>query len=359
MNPQASDSRPASVAVILVNWNSWRDTVECIDSVLVQSHRDCHIFVVDNDSADGSLEHIQRWCAAPAAEPAWRNHPGVDRYSARANPAPVKWRAADRPAQPLPPSPADCRLTLIRSGGNLGFAGGCNVGIRAASPDRFDYFWFLNNDTVIERSALEAMLRRALQDPKVGMVGSTLLFYDTPGIVQALAGARMDLTRGFSRHIGEGLALEQLRPDAAAIEREMTYICGASMLVSAAFVREIGLMQEDYFLYFEEIDWAMRGQGKFTLGYAPDSQVFHKSGASSSKKVPVFAARHFYRNYIRFMSRFFPHALPATKRSLAIQFLRLALKGHWAQARIVATVLRNSRALAAQALATAGSAPRL
>src|SRR5271154_3210917 len=72
------------VAIVLVNWNGWRECIECIDSVLAQAHENFHIFVVDNDSQDSSLEHIAAWCASPETDPRWRRQPGVARYTERA-----------------------------------------------------------------------------------------------------------------------------------------------------------------------------------------------------------------------------------------------------------------------------------
>ncbi|MDR3416930.1 MAG: glycosyltransferase family 2 protein [Nevskia sp.] len=342
-NPQAQN-----VAVVLVNWNNWRDTVECIDSLLAQDHRNLHIFVVDNGSSDGSVERIQEWCAKPRAYPGWREFPSVLRHTAQPNPAPAICRVADQPAQALPQAPVGCRISLIHSGGNLGFAGGCNVGIRAAGTQAFGFFWMLNNDTVVERGALDAMLRRALRDAGTGMVGSTVRYYDAPQEVQTLGGARLDAVHGISRHIGQGVAVDHLNADPVAVERKMDYVFGASLLVSSAFVREIGPMQEDYFLYFEEIDWALRGRGRFSLGYAPDSHVFHKSGASATKNRPLFTSGFYYRNRIRFMSRFFPDRLPATRRRLAAEILFYLAKRQWAHARLVASVVWNAHDIARQ-----------
>jgi GT2 family glycosyltransferase len=352
-----SVSISASAAVILVNWNNWRDTVECIDSLLAQSHRNFHIFVVDNDSRDGSLEHIRAWCAKPSADAAWRHFEGVDRHTARCRAEAALSRVTDRSDRPLPPAPEGCRITLIRSGGNLGFAGGCNVGMRAAGLSAFDFFWMLNTDTVVHRDALHALLRRALQDTKIGMVGSTVRYYDVPEKVQALGGAHMNPLHGVSRHLGQGLPLDQIGLETSDVERRMSYVFGASMFVSGAYIREVGLMQEDYFLYFEEIDWALRGRGRFTLGYAADSHVFHKSGASSSKLMPLFTAGFYYRNRIRFMSRYFPRALAATKRRLMIDVLYYIAKRRWSHVRLVASVLWNARSIAEQARRDVGTAP--
>jgi GT2 family glycosyltransferase len=346
MNVDARLPPPPAVAVILVNWNGWRDAVECIGSVLEQSHASLHIFLVDNDSRDDSVGHIGKWCATPAAGADWRDHDGVARITDRSI-VPIPVRIADRPVHALPPT-TGCRVTLIRSGGNLGFAGGCNVGIRAAGLEAFEFFWLLNTDTVVHRDALAALVRRAQTSARVGMVGSTIRYYHSPNIIEALAGAHLETATITTRQIGQGRRLDERPIDPAEVEREMSYVAGASMLVSGTFVREVGFMQEDYFLYCEELDWAMRGRDRFTWGYAPDSHVFHKSGASSSKVMPAFTANLYYRNQIRFAARFFPRQLPAVRRRMAVELLRHTVRGRWIPAKAVAAALRDARKLAAQ-----------
>jgi GT2 family glycosyltransferase len=212
-------SAQARVAIVLVNWNGWRECIECIDSVLAQGHVNFHLFVVDNDSQDLSMERIIAWCSAPEADPGWRRQAGVDRYTDRSPRTGVPHRILDRIYQALPSSVGGCTVTLIRSVGNLGFAGGCNVGIRAAGLDEFAYFWFLNPDTVVERRALIELIDRAESQPRMGMVGSTLLFYDRPDIVYALAGGRVDPLNASSRHIGEGSSLSEAPSDGSAAPR--------------------------------------------------------------------------------------------------------------------------------------------
>ena len=337
----------ARVAIVLVNWNGWRECIECIDSFMVQSHETFHAFVVDNDSQNESIEHIVSWCAAPTADPTWRRHPGVLRLTDRADLSPIAVRVLLHLDQTLPPPPEGCRLTLLRSGGNLGFAGGCNVGIKAAGLQNFDWFWFLNADTVVQDVALTELIRHAQRRPGIGIVGSTLRYYDQPDALQAMGGARLNRSNGMTRHIGQGARLCDVPTDGAAVERDMDYVAGASMLVSTQFISEIGLMAEDYFLYYEEIDWALRGGSRFSLGYAPRSHVFHKVGVNSIKTMPLFSLRFYYNNQIRFVQRYFPGRLAAVKRSLFVQMLRHIARGRWAHARLVLTTLLTANQLAA------------
>jgi GT2 family glycosyltransferase len=346
VNSQES-SGTRRVAVVIVNWNGWRECVECLDSLFAQSHADIHVFVVDNASTDNSIEYIAAWCERPQWNTCWTRHSGVAYLTDQVTSLPIDYRVVDRADHGLPPPPSGCRLTIMRSGENLGFAGGCNVGVRAAGLSHFDYFWFLNADTVIDGRALVELLERAEGDSRIGMVGSTVRFYETPDIVQAMGGAHLNRSNGTSWHIGQGTKVADIPEDVSGIERQMDYVMGASMLVSAKYIQDVGLMEEDYFLYFEEIDWALRGSRDFQFGFAPRSYVFHKWGVNSHKAMPVFSARYYYRNRLRFVARFLPERISAVKRALFEQMMRHVVRGRWRQAHIVFSTLINARTITA------------
>lgn len=322
------------VAIILVNWNGWRNTIECLGSLLGQDYPEFHIFVVDNDSRDDSLAHLQRWCAEPSSQLDWRALPHVKPLDTSGL-ASIRYRTASAESLPLPPAPAGCRLTLLSSGRNSGFAGGCNLGMRAAGLDSFSYFWLLNPDTVVQQQALWELVQRAEQSPRNGMTGSTLRYYDSPLVVQALGGACLDERNAMAELIGMGKPLAKIPADPGAVEARLSYIMGASLLVSRAFVRDIGPMQEDYFLYYEEIDWALRGKPRYALAYAPRSHVFHKSGAST-QGLALPSSRYYYRSRMRFAHRFMPERIAAVRRGLMAEMLRHGARARWAHARAAA-----------------------
>lgn len=343
-----TSERPPRVAVILVNWNGWQDCIECLDSLLAQNYPSFHVFLVDNASQDGSLDRIGAWCDHVQADPAWpRRRDGVDRLTDRLDTDPgarkVAYRRFDHPQENLPVSEPGCTLTLMQSGANLGFAGGNNVGLRAAGLDHFDYFWLLNTDTVVHRDALAHLVARAQQDPGIGITGSTLVHYHEPDTVQAVGGI---LDRWIlPSHMGAHMPLTAVPGDPADVESRLTYIVGASMLVSAEFIKNVGYMQEDYFLYYEELDWAMRSVGRYRLAYAPQSIVYHKVGASSAQVMSDFSLRLLYRNRLRFLGRFFPQRVRPVLFYMAGEVLRHMVRGRWAHARHQASALWNARTL--------------
>ena len=268
------------VYIVLVNWNGWRDTIECLESVCrSQYHSSVSVVVCDNGSTDGSLEKIRAWAEGriavereagdalsrfvlpPVAKPI--SHVVLSRAQAEE-------RARSEAAAPL--------LTLIDAGENLGFAGGCNVGLRYALRDAdCGYVWLLNNDTVVDPDAIGALIRRLAARPDAGQCGSRILSYDNPGLVQARGGERYNRWLASSQPIGGGRPAAE-PSDTDAVEREMSYVTAASLCVTRSFVETVGLLDEGYFLYCEEIDWLARARARFRLAYAHDSVVYHKEG---------------------------------------------------------------------------------
>ncbi|MCY7307444.1 MAG: glycosyltransferase family 2 protein [Rhodoferax sp.] len=334
-----SNHHDTCVAIVLVNWNGWKDCVDCIDSLLGGIVEPFHVYLVDNESSDESVERIIEWCESPRPLPEIGHFPGVRRYSDGSNLPSVSWRLIDEANAPALRRRNDCCISLIRSGGNLGFAGGNNIGIRLAMAADAQWIWLLNSDTVVHHGALASLLARARALPDAGIIGSTLVYYHEPQTVQALGGGWLNRRTFVPDHIGGGTHLDQVPRDPHEVEAKMAYVMGASMLVSRRFVENVGLMQEDYFLYFEELDWAQRGKDKFRQGWAPTSVVWHKAGGSTSKEIPAFSMRLMTQNRLKFVARFFPDHIGSARRQLAWEYVRHVLKGRSSAARVVRAVL--------------------
>jgi GT2 family glycosyltransferase len=169
---------------------------------------------------------------------------------------------------------------LLQTGSNLGFAGGNNVGIRHALDSGADYVWLLNNDTTVAPDSLSELVRRAESDPAVGMVGSKIFFHNRPN--------KLWSTGGFWSR--DGANLEQRgfdQEDEGQYDEPCTvdFLTGCSMLVKAELIRYIGLMREDYFLYWEDADWSRSAiEHGWKLYYAPGSKVWHKVSASVTNR---------------------------------------------------------------------------
>jgi N-acetylglucosaminyl-diphospho-decaprenol L-rhamnosyltransferase len=185
-------------------------------------------------------------------------------------------------------------VTLLKSAKNLGYAGGVNACIVAAANAPWDAVWVLNPDTFPEPEALAALVRRQ-KEGNYGMVGSRLVLVAN-GLVQAWGGLRWFPLLGRGRLLGYNQPADMM-PDTAYIERRMACISGASMYVTRAYVEAIGMMDEEFFVYDEDVDWCQR-RGAFRLGYAHDSVVRHIHGATAGASSTHKASRSRFNIYL-------------------------------------------------------------
>lgn len=333
------------VAVILVNWNGWQDTIECLESVLKSDYSRFQIIVCDNASSNGSFEKIQRWARGDLDATA--SSPEMARFSSPFCEKPVGLTIVDEQGQM--DGPVDAPIILIQTGANLGFAGGNNVGLRFAR-DHYgaDLFWLLNNDTVIEPEAISCLVARIRETEDVGMMGTTICFYDYPDVVQALNGSTFSKFTCMSSCIGGGDKWPT-EFDRKKIEETTDMVSGASLIVSRDFLEGVGLMDESYFIYFEEMDWASRNQGRFKIAYSPDSVVYHKQGASAgsgrqNERRGLMSEFYMTRNRIKYTWRFNRWFIPAVVLVILMQISLRLIRGDFVNARLMAAVLLGKRA---------------
>ncbi len=263
------------LGVVLVNFKRADDTIECLESLL-RSTIPLRVVVVDNESNDGSLDAIAAWAAGdrppPAASTAMARHttPAIRKPQAFVRMSAAAAAGTDH----------DALLTLIDAVSNRGFAAGNNIGLRHLLRDpNIDHVWLLNNDTIVDPAAAAALLARLDATDNVGMCGTVVRYYWQPDRVQALNGHVFNLAAGTSRGIGTGQPARQpFNPGQVAAQTD--FVLGASLAVSRRFVERVGPMDEGYFLYFEEIDWAARNAGEFAIAFAQGAVVYHKEGGS-------------------------------------------------------------------------------
>ncbi len=232
-----SDPFP-EVSIIVLNWNGFEDTVECIGSLKKQIYPNYKIVIVDNGSTDGSEELLKK---------------------------------------EFP------ELTIIQTGANSGYAGGMNAGIRHVLASRAEYTILLNNDTTVAPDFAVELVKAAREEKTAGLLSSKIYFYDRPEVLW-YAGASFNTLLGWGRHRGYD-QLDDGRFDAV---EETQRACGCSMMVTREFCERVGLLNEEFFCYFEDVDWGLRAtKNGFKVLYVPASRVWHKGfkstgGASTS-----------------------------------------------------------------------------
>jgi GT2 family glycosyltransferase len=303
---------PTRLGIVLVNWQRATDTIECLESIF-SSTMPVRVIVVDNGSNDGSLDLIADWAAGNRASSPLR--PEMAKYSQPPVTKPIAIRRLDVSELTTAGGPSDVPLTLINSGGNLGFAAGNNIGLRLLLTDpRITYFWLLNNDTVIEPTAAAALVSMMSATHKIGMCGTIVRYYHKPDTVQALNGNRFNLWTGQSRGIGaREPASKPFNPGKVA--KDTDFVLGASLATSREFLETVGPMDESFFLYYEEIEWAKRSDGRFSIGFAHGATVYHKEGGSIGSSGVAggrSGASEYWltRSRLRFIRRYAPILLP-------------------------------------------------
>ena len=225
---------------------------------------------------------------------------------------------------------------------NLGYSGGVNACIAGVGRD-WDFIWVLNPDTFPEPDALGALLRRQALGG-YGMVGSRIVFVAT-GRVQLWGGLRYSPLLGRCKSLGVNESFDTT-PKVDDIEAKLDIISGVSMLASKAYIEKVGVMDHDFFVYYEDTEWSLR-RGDFRLGYAHNSIIHHIAGATSGSGGPRKERSRFSiylteRNRVLIAKKLSPAMWPINAfldllqtseyllRFRSLRGFKIALRGWWA-----------------------------
>lgn len=288
------------VYIIILNWRNWEDTVCCIKSLLELNYQNYRIVVVDNASSDESIskikEYLQKneqqkqnndWCFAQIDTPA--------------------------DLESLTESP---QITLLETTQNLGFSGGNNIGLKLALKFGARFAWILNNDTVVDPTALSELIIHSKQFPSQGLIGSVLYYQDQPDKIQAIGGGWLNLLFGTSKHC------KTLSP-----EKDLDYVTFASVLIRQEVLNDVGLMDDNFFMYWEDADYCLRAKKKnWKIGVCQTTKIYHAEGGSLKKNN---AKRDFYftQSLVRFLKLYAPHPKSTLMLNLVIRLSRRIMRG--------------------------------
>jgi GT2 family glycosyltransferase len=241
------------VSIITVNYNQSEVTFDLLESLRAISYPNIEIIVVDNASPSDNPDIIKE------------KYPEIE---------------------------------LIKSAENLGFAGGNNLGVRASKGE---YIMFINNDTEVPEGFLEPLVDLLEEDHSIGMVSPKIKFHWDPSIVQYAGITKMNpytiRNEGIGYYKKDGPQFDELT--------ETDSIHGAAMMVPRRVIKDVGMMTEVYFLYYEEHDWAeIVKRGGYKIYYNPASYILHKESVSTGKDSP-FKTYYITRNRLVFARRNF------------------------------------------------------
>jgi len=242
-----------NVSIVILNWNGLADTRECLRSLQSVDYENKRVIVVDNGSAGGDARLL-------------RGEFGDS-------------------------------VEVIESRSNLGFAAGANLGIRHALGLGTDYVLLLNNDTTVDPAFLRELVESARSLPDTAAMCPKAFFHDRPNVIYS-TGGRVNMWTGVARQVGRG------ELDRAQFEHVVRrdYADGVCMLIPKPALDQVGMLDEDYFAYWEETDWCARARG---LGlqcyYVPAARIWHKAARSQS---PDARFQYLYRrNAIMFVRK--------------------------------------------------------
>ncbi len=234
-------------AIIILNWNGIKDTISCLDSLLVQTYSDYKIIVIDNGSIDDSVTILEKY---------------ISEHS-------------------------DNSIELICNKKNVGFAGGVNTGIRWALDNNFDAVALFNNDATADKNWLSRLVR-GLKDKEVG-ISTGLLLHENGKTIDSSGDWYSKWGLPFPRNRGENTVF-------ASKDGFVFGASGGATLYRSDMLREIGLFDDDFFAYYEDADISFRAQlAGWKVYYNSEAIAYHKQGATS-KKIPGFTIYQTFKN---------------------------------------------------------------
>jgi len=288
--------------IVVLNYNGWEDTIECLKSLLKNGDLNYQIIVVDNNSPDRSMDHLLGWATT------------LDKKS-------FNYLYFTEKEATETTEDNNATLIFIQANSNGGYSSGNNIGIRyAMKKNDFEYVCLLNNDIIVDEKFFDTFVSKAL-DASLDIAGSKIYYYDKPKLWYN--GGKLNRWTGRAQHIHD------------ETEDEITYcnfITGACMLIHKKVLDSIGILDETYFMYSEDLDYCYRAtEQKFRVGVIHSTNVWHKVGASSKGETSYFSTYFIYRNAIWFRKKNFSFIQKITSGmydfySLPLLLIKLILK---------------------------------
>lgn len=296
------------IGIVIVSYCSGDYVLECLDTILASTSQQFKVVVCDNASPDNTVELLRAWARRTQAD--FADHAYEDGKTV--------------------PFDDFGAVTLLRLSDNLGFAGGVNAGIKALEPhDAVDLFWILNPDCQVHRDSVTAYRAYADANPGFGLMGSRLIYMDAPNQLQS-DGGTVSATTGLCRNLNQGLMPDEAKtPDISALD----FISGSNLVASRTYIETVGLMAEEYFLFYEEVDWAAR-RGALPFLWCPDALVYHHGGtvigSGAVRRTPTAFANYFnFRNRVWYMRKFHPMGLPTAYIYMILKIFQFLLRRKW------------------------------
>jgi GT2 family glycosyltransferase len=290
----------AHVYIIILNYKNWHDVAECLESIFLSDYHDFTIIVVDNDSGNDSLQHLMVW--ADGKELGYRHFDRKDWSDETVNPDNLR------------------QLNFLQNDVNNGFAAGNNLALRALLKENA-CIWLLNPDMVIQQNTLSELVAFAGRHPFKSIIGSVIKQYEPPHDIHLYGGG----------HVNFNTATVTLAKKAGDIPG-IRYVSGGALFSHAAHFNDIGVLPEEYFLYWEETDWCYRAAAEgYAMLVCPTAVCYDKISTTIGRS---FLADYYYtRNGLLFLRKYKGKISPMVFVFVFFRFLKRVASGRWGRAK--------------------------
>ncbi len=244
----------SKVYIVILNWNGYDDTSECLESLKKIEYSNYRVIVVDNGSPNNDAQRLK------------------NRYSDY--------------------------IDLIESQENLGFSGGNNLGIRKALDNNADYIVLLNNDTIVEENFLSLLVSSARTSEKIGITTPKINYYSQKSKIWS-AGGEISKIRGSGFSKGEKRNEKEFYKN-----RFITFASGCCLLIKKEVIEKVGLLDEKYFLYLEDADYCLRVVKKnYKILFVAESKIYHKVNSTTTYENSYLPIYYNTRNRLYFSKK--------------------------------------------------------
>ena len=314
-----------SIAVIVLMWNRWEDTIECLESVFQQNYPNYQVILVDNGSAEESLKKIREYCNGLV----------------KINSSFVDFDDSNKPIQVVEVGREELQIVDISSEycscnengrkslinilnrDNLGFAKGNNVGIKFALSCGFDYVMLLNNDTVIaQKDFLWKMVNFMQKERRFGACVPCICYYDMPDSIWNCGGKLLPLGQ---RRYFKGTGLLNAKSDFI----EVSFVTGCCLLIRSDNLKRFGLLSEDFFFGEEDYEFSIRmNKNNVKMACLLKARIYHKVSSTGKEladdKLKMVFVHHL--NRIVHMKRYYSQRIWRLYKIVALAYVYLLLR---------------------------------
>jgi hypothetical protein len=272
------------VSIIILNLNGWKMTIECLESLYQNSYNNYYVIVIDNGSQDNSVEEIKKYCLAQTIPPQ------SIYYTYDVTNKPINYTIITKNESENNSLffISFKHLIVIKNESNYGFAEGNNIGIRfALNTLQSDYILTLNNDTIVDKDFLINLLKVAERESNIGSCQSKILSMKDPSFIDAVG-----INISF---YGSAYQVGYHQKDCGQYNNNLDIFgaCACSALYNSKMLKYVGLFDEDFFAYYEDVDLAWRARlYSWKTVYAHDSIVYHTGSSTGSRIKSYYCARN-------------------------------------------------------------------